>query len=561
MKQLILLFAALFTMLSTSLSAQSTIAEAYDILQLKCASCHSNGSPQAGLDLEGAGTTVSARIQDVYSNIVNVSPSNTFANDQGYKYISPGRPDLSYLFRKINQDFEPTIHFAEGEDNEGGSMPPMTQDQLTEVEKEMIRQWILYGAPANGTVVDPQLIEDYYAGNDLESFPDGPPPAPTAEEGFQIKMGPYFLRPAGQNGDELEYFQKYGLGALLPEDKEVNRVDIKIGPSSHHFIIYDFDSPSFANNVAPGLRTSPYHNGIGLVAAVQESTDLKLPEGTAFSWEENLWLELNSHYINYSSTQVLKAEAYANIYTQPTGTAAQEMRTELIVKDNIFIDNNGNEDTETQIVNFNGGELFVWGLMGHTHQWGTGYKVYTRENGQQGELIYDAGCAGGIPGCASPFFDYQHIPIRYINPFLPVTFNFNNGIMHEAKYVNNGPEPVGFGLTSDDEMMVLVMMYVTDTVGVVFDQTTSLDEIVDPLDEVQVFPNPVTTELNIQLPADIGSVEVTLIDMLGRTIHQVKDWNSSSLSIQRGDWASGMYMYKIEDANGNVRTGKVMLNN
>lgn len=559
MKQRLPFFVGLFTMLSFGLSGQSTLVEAYNILQLKCASCHSNANPQAGLDLEGSGATTTAKAQAVYNNIVNVTPVNSFAAEKGYKYIYPGRPDMSALFRKINQTFEPTIYFEGGDSAEGGSMPPANVDQLTEVEKEMIRQWILFGAPSGGTVVDPQLIEDYYTGGGLESFPDGPPEAPSAEEGFQIKMGPFFLRPAGQGEDELEYFQKYELGNQLAEDLEVNRVDIKIGPSSHHFIIYDFDSPSYANNVNPGFRTEPYHNGIGLVAAVQESTDLKLPEGTAFRWEDDLVLELNSHYINYSSTQVLKAEAYANIYTQDNGTAAQEMKTELIVKDNIYIDNNGNEDTETQVVNYNAGEIFVWGLMGHTHQWGTGYKVYTRENGQQGELIYDAACFGGTPGCASPFFDYQHIPIRYINPFLPITFNFNNGIMHEATYVNNGPSPVTFGLTSDDEMMVLVMMYVTDTSGVVFDQTTSVEDIFDPLAEVKVFPNPVSSTLNMQLPIDIGAVNVSVIDMLGRSIYQVKDWQSSTLSIQRGDWSSGMYLYRVEDEKGNVKTGKIMV--
>jgi hypothetical protein len=559
MKQRLLLLLSILTILSLNAFAQSTLVEAYNVLQAKCVSCHSNADPQSGLDLEGSGPSATVRAQMVRNNLVNISPANTFADGKNYKYIYPGRPDLSYLFRKINQTFEPTIHFDEGEDTEGGTMPPATEEQLTEVEKEMIRQWILYGAPTGGTVVDPQLIEDYYADSGLESFPDGPPPAPTEGEGFQVKMGPYFLSPAGQGDDELEYFQKYELGNILTEDLEVNRVDIKIGPSSHHFIIYDFDNPSYANNVSPGFRLEPYHNGIGLVAAVQESTDLKLPEGTAFSWEDDLVLELNSHYINYSSTQVLKAEAYANIYVQSSGTAAQEMQTELIVKDNIYINNNGNMDTETQIVNYNLGEVFVWGLMGHTHQWGTGYKVYTRENGQQGELIYDAACVGGNPGCVSPFFDYQHIPLRYMNPFLPITFNFNNGIMHEATYVNNGPGPVQFGLTSDDEMMVLVMMYVNDTTGVVFDQTTSIEDLVDPLDAIKVFPNPVTSEFNMQLPADIGAVNVSIIDMLGRPIYQINDWQSTTLSIPRQDWASGMYLYRVEDRSGNVNTGKVLI--
>ncbi|MCB0683650.1 MAG: hypothetical protein KDC32_22530, partial [Saprospiraceae bacterium] len=63
-------------------------------------------------------------------------------------------------------------------------------------------------------------------------------------------------------------------------------------------------------------------------------------------------------------------------------------------------------------VNSNSGEVFLWGLMGHTHKYGKGYKVYRRTGGQQGELLYDASCPQGIPGCVSPYFDYQHIPMR-----------------------------------------------------------------------------------------------------------------------------------------------------
>jgi hypothetical protein len=96
--------------------------------------------------------------------------------------------------------------------------------------------------------------------------------------------------------------------------------------------------------------------------------------------------------------------------------------------------------------------------MGHTHKYGQGYKVWKRlPNGQKGELIYDASCPMAIPGCPTPWYDYQHIPIRYWLPLLPI--KWSNGIIHEAKWVNDGPSPVNFGPTSDDEMMVLIAFY------------------------------------------------------------------------------------------------------
>jgi type IX secretion system substrate protein len=549
----------IFVFTTSLLHAQSTLVEVYNILQQKCATCHSNADPQNGLDLEGTGATVTDRALDVFGNISNISPANSFANSKGYKYIYPGRPDLSFLFRKLNLGLEETIDFEEGTNLEEGTMPPYGQDQLTDIEKEMVRQWILYGAPNSGTVVDPQVISDYYTVNGLESFPDGAPEPPAEGEGFQVKMGPYFLKPAGQPGDELEYFLKYDLNQTLSEDTEVNRVDIKIGPTSHHLIIYDFNSPAYANQVPSGLRLNPDHSGISLVAAVQEATDLKLPEGTAFSWEDNIVLDLNSHYINYSSTGTLKAEAYVNIYTQDAGTAAQEMKTALLVNDDIYIPNNGNTDTEIDIVNANLGQTYVWGIMGHTHQWGTGYKVYKRENGTQGELIYDASCPGGIPGCVSPYFDYQHIPFRYIEPFMPLTFNFNNGIIHEATYINEGPGPVWFGPTSDDEMMVLVMMYTSDTTGVVFENPTAVEDLINPLEAVNVYPNPMNTHTTFLLPEGIGNVDFSLFNLLGQPIRYIENIDDQLIFLERGDLNAGMYLYRIEDENGRFVSGKIMV--
>ena len=539
--------------LSCGLFSQSTNVRVFEIFQEKCISCHDHNAPQSGLDLEGSGITVEAQAANVRNNILNVTPENSYAAGKGYKYIYPGRPDLSYLFRKISNGLEQTIHL---ETEEGEAQPPAAEPQLTDEEKELIRQWILYGAPATGQVIDEQVIYDYYNVNGLASFPNGAPDPPAEGEGFQIKMGPYYLKPQGQQGDELEYFQKYELD--LPADVDVTRLDIKISNSSHHFILYDFDNPSYAANLPPGLRLNPYHNGIGLIAAVQEGTDLKLPQGTAFIWDNDLVLDLNSHYINYSATNTYQAEVYVNIYTQASGTAAQEMKTELIVNDDIYINNDGDEDIEVQVVNPNFGEAFVWGIMGHTHQWGTGYKVFKRENGAQGELIYDASCALGVPGCVSPYFDYQHIPMRYFEPFLPITFNFSNGIIHEATYENNGPSPVWFGPTSDDEMMVMVLMYTEDTTGVVFENPNAVDEVYNPLNEVTVFPSPAQEEVTFAIPLEVGKVSVRLFDVLGRTLKYEENTAGNSIKILRDDLGNGIYLYRVEDDRGNFKTGKIL---
>ncbi|MEM9260140.1 MAG: hypothetical protein AAGA62_10875, partial [Bacteroidota bacterium] len=432
------------------LAAQtSTSMEVYQIFQAKCASCHSGNEPAAGLDLQGIGASEQARMMNVFSNIYERTPSNGTAAAKGDAYIYPGRPDKSFIFRKANNGLEATVDLDPAE--EGQIMPPYGSPPLTLAETEMIRQWIQFGAPTSGTVVDRDVIEDYYENGGLQAFPDGPPPAPAEDEGFQVKMGPFYLAP----GEELEFFQKYELE--LPEDLEVNRLDMEFGTYSHHFIVYDFNGNG-ADFIPHGLRLDPDHSNIGMVAAIQEPTDLRLPEGTAFRWDDDLVLDLNSHYINYSATMPYQAEVYMNVYTQSTGTAAQEMYTDLLVNLDIYIPNDENEVTESQVINPNYGEIYLWGMMGHTHQYGTSYKAWQRTNFTNEELIYDASCPNGIPGCTSPYFDYHHIPIRYFEPLQPLTMNFANGLRHEASWINDGPTPVWFGPTSQDEMMVMVIM-------------------------------------------------------------------------------------------------------
>ncbi len=545
MKIFTTLMSLLFLTSTLSAQAPSTTLRVYRIFQEKCVQCHDHDSPEAGLDLQGDGTTETARALQVRSHLFNVTPANQASAAKGHKYIYPGRLGRSLLFRKANQGLEPTIGLDAGENQ---PMPPYGQPQLTDVEKELIRQWILFGAPLSGTVADEELLDEYYSGNAQQAFPEGPPTAPAAGEGFQVKMGPFYLEPGG----EAEYFQKYELD--LPADVEVNRVDVQIGAYSHHFILYDFN-PGGANSIPHGLRLNSNHSDIGLVAAVQESTDLKLPQGTAFRWDNQLVLDLNSHYINYSSTNVYQAETYINIYTQPAGAAAQEMKTDLIANTNIPIPNNGSPVTHTQHLTYNLGEVFVWGLMGHTHQYGTGYKIYRRlPGGQRGELIYDAACARGIPGCVAPFFDYQHIPMRYFLPLEPITFNSQNGLIHEASWVNDGPQPVGWGPTSEDEMMVMIVMYTEDTAGVV----TDIRKVESPANDVQAYPNPAQEDIRFSLPASAGDIRLRLLDATGKVVRQERGLRAPDFALHREGLPAGLYFYQMEGADEKVRIGRLV---
>ena len=532
---------------TSGLFAQSTNIEVYNIMQTKCAGCHSNANPQSGLDLEGEGATVEERALDVYAKIANITPTNDFAAGKGYKQIYKGRPDRSFIFRKISDGFENMIA-AHGD--EAGVMPPATEPQLTDYEKEVFRQWILYGAPATGNVVDLSLLEDYYTNGGEEAFPTKPD-APDPSEGFQVKMGPFFIPPASEN----EFYLKYEVD--LGVAKEVNRVHTIISPYSHHFITYKFPDPEDADGVNDGFRS---FNGFAqnpIITSVAETSDIALPDKTAFSWDAQEVLDLNSHYINYSPNKVFKAEGYLNIYTQEDGTALKEMYTVLVPNLSIFIPNNGNVITETAAVSAFGNP-YVWQIGGHTHQLGTGYKIWKQTaSGDYGELFYDASCPGGVPGCVSPYYDYAHIPNRVWPEFFGI--NLGLGVIHEATYVNDTDSPVSWGPLSTDEMMLFAMMYVNDTTGLNINTPTSIEdlELKTAMSDITVFPNPVQDILQVILPNTSETIHFKLFDLLGREVKSVNALPKNDTSIDLSGVENGMYLYEFTNESGERKTGKL----
>lgn len=79
-----------------------------------------------------------------------------------------------------------------------------------------------------------------------------------------------------------------------------------------------------------------------------------------------------------------------------------------------------------------------------------------------------------------------------------------------------------------------------------------LTKVIDPIDgqQVKVFPNPATTELNIDLGELTGS-EVMLYDMLGRQVRS-ETMNGQQHQLMTGDLADGIYLLSVETNKGTV---------
>ncbi|MDQ3071751.1 MAG: T9SS type A sorting domain-containing protein [Bacteroidota bacterium] len=532
-----------FLALSTSVMAQqSTFGKVYSIFQSSCSFsyCHSSSSQAGGMDLEGTGATGADKMNSVYAEIINAAPGNSYAAGMGYKRIMPGDPYRSFIFRKAHGGIAPgdiQLHTDEGEPMPQGGIP------LEKEQAEIIRQWILQGAPKTGVVHDSTLIWKYHNGEGLRAV-NTIPVAPAAGEGFQIHLGPFLLGPS----QEKEFFAKFD--PQLPADLEVRAVEPFFGKGySHHFILYKFNEGESANYLY-GLREENSHAHTRLVTAHQDTIPVNLPYGTAFAWEKSTMLDLNSHYINYSSTKVLGCDVYVNIYTQPKGTARQLMNTALFPNITIYIPNDGATHTFTQPLYDQSitQPVYVWQFYAHTHKYGTDYDVYLRNSdGTMGDHVYEGSCKNGIPGCASPNYDYQHPPARYFEPFMPL--HYNHGIIHRASYRNTGTKPVAWGNTSDDEMMVMIMMYTQDTLGL------GLKNLPEP-GHVVLYPNPAGNTVRLRMD-NSSPVAIVFYDALGKMVLRYENVDDGDV-IDLSGLPKGLYIYHAEGEAGAMR-GKLLV--
>lgn len=498
-----LLFLGLSLMVIYYSAGQATYQEIVTILQTKCSGsgCHNGVTP--GI------FSVAGSAADIYGRIVNVTPVNPAAAAKGYKLIDPGYPERSFLLRKIAGTFDPGLTLQQPQE---GNLMPTAGTPLTSVEKELIRQWIQFGAPQTGTVVNKQILIDFY--NNGKGLPRIPtPPAPLPSEGFQIHQGPIFLAP----GEEREYQWRFDTKLLHPV--EATRFVGYMSPQSHHLILYKYN-PGVGNSEPQGFTLvdniiDQFNIQINarILGVWQYNTEHQLPAGTAYFWESGAILNANFHVKNYSADSILAAEAYINVYTQPAGSGSVQMYSDLIVYGGmnpyqLNIPNTGNPITLTMTQTQPNQHINIWILQAHTHKLGVDYDIFLRNpDGTKGDQIYE-GFFNADYTFNQGFYDYAHPPVRKFEPLL--TVNMTHGLIHEATYVNNGPTPVGFGLTTDDEMFITYIHYTLA-------QPTSYEHLSAIYSrDIRLFPNPSDGNFTVAytLPVD-DKITIEILNMRG----------------------------------------------
>lgn len=515
MKKIFILVSAAFT--ANTASAQSTAQQVYDLFQTNCAtSCHNGTGPGVSPVLSTSGDLNAFR-----SALVNIDPINPAAQAKGYKLVDPGHPHTSYVLQKLAHSGWDS---AFGLDAPEGNPMPDGQPSLAAKDIELVRQWILFGAPTSGQVVNPQTLDNFYNVNGMARMT--PPAPPAAGTGFQVHMGPFFINPS----EEKEYYLKHHLNNI--EQEKIVRMDVTINDESHHYLLFQFE-PGAQDQLADGLRpvnvSNVFPDQTKYMVGWVDSDSTKLPEGTAYYLEPSTYLDLNYHILNYAfnGDSVLAAEAYVNFYTENTDDKIQ-MFSDLLIypPTQLLIFNSGQTQTFTDPVFESGVQdsMYVWFLSSHTHKYGLDYDIYKRNpDGTKGDQLYE-GFYNTTYAFNQGYYDWQHPANLYLDEVYGdlVPIKRSQGLVQEAKFRINDPNEgpfVGFGLTTDDEMMLAFIQYTLQRPG-----TTGINGPTAQMEPMlQVYPNPAHDAVSVILPeTHYGRCVVEVIDATGRVCHRVE---------------------------------------
>ncbi|GAB3808281.1 hypothetical protein GCM10028819_46990 [Spirosoma humi] len=372
-----------------------------------------------------------------YQNLVGVDPKNSDAKADGLKRVKAFASLESLLYHKLT----PTASHHSGK--QYGNPMPLGGVLLSDGQIEYVRRWIDAGAPKTGTIADATLLDD----KTVTPAAYEPLPAPATGTGFQMAVPAFDIQP----NFERELFTRRIVGNT--QDVYVNRYETKMRSGSHHFVAYDFRSKTFLPNLNDIRDLRNADNSLNLSTALTMSNhvylagsqapyqDYVFPEGAALLIPAGASLDLNSHFVNKTTT-VMRGEAQINLYTVDKSKVKQVVQTLDLSNTNLTIPANGRV-TLTKSFAFNKARK-VLTLTSHMHKLGEKFVIKLLGGPRNGEIVYTS-------------TDWAHPDI--ITFKTPIELQKGEGLISEITYNNTTGKAVSFGLTSEDEMGIIFGYY------------------------------------------------------------------------------------------------------
>ena len=409
----------------------------YDkVLKVSCASssCHSTVAHKGGLAL--------GSVDESYQNLVGVMSANETVLAEGVLRVAAGEPEASFLLTKVVQPGP----------GEGNKMPPNSSVGISASAIAAIREWILAGAPRDGTIRGvPDLT------NEPEPTFGGVPQPAVPTNGVQVHVPPFAI--AARSEREVFYYVAGALTAL-PEDPIVSQIDTHMLEDSHHFILYEWTGggtpPAGFRNSANVADLISGHRF--LLGAQQSYFSLKFPPGVGIRMSRNIKFDLNSHYVNLSGSQTLMGEVYTNIFFAEPGTVTTIAKPIFDINPFINVPPNATRTTKAVFPMDASGrvpagkEYHVYALSSHMHRHGVRFKVFLVQNLQDvnpPQVVYDN-------------LDWDDPIFKPFDP--PMVLTAGQGLRFEVTHTYDDPPTdnspaLTFGGTSEDEMAILLGYY------------------------------------------------------------------------------------------------------
>jgi hypothetical protein len=371
-----------------------------------------------------------------YENLVNVAAKNANATTDGLIRVKPNDVAKSLLYNKVD------CAAGYGVTSYGAKMP-LGSGYLSIGEIEFIKQWIIKGAPKTGSVVDETILKN----ESVCLLPFVPLPAPTAAEGFQLKIDPFTVSP----NSERELFVRRNTPNTTPV--YVNKYVMRGRQNSHHFVIYDFQNmtnlptvntvrdlynPDGSFNSSTFLQMQ---NHIFLGGGTDVNATYTFPAGVALKLPANAPVDLNAHYFNTQTTS-LTGENFINFYTVPQASVIKEAKTINFPNYNFSIPA-GTRKTITTNFTFPTASTVIM-LTSHFHKIGERFLIKINGGPRNGETVYEN-------------TDWEH-PLT-LNLTTPIILNAGEGLTSVVTYNNTTNHVINFGLTSEDEMNIIFGYY------------------------------------------------------------------------------------------------------
>jgi hypothetical protein len=305
------------------------------------------------------------------------------------------------------------------------------------------------GRVALGLVVAVGFACDTLEGEEDEGIGLMPPP----EDGFQINFGPFNVPPRdGTCRNDGTFFFEGNCGEVqlcrtlkLGNDEPVaiNRLDVKMPPGSHHFIIFRSEH-DFPDSVFPCWGTVNFDLW-EFVLDVNKSGgyDWQLAEGQGFILEPHQQLMVQSHFVNGQTVDApLGGMVTTNLHRTPVESVDKPLHGKFIVNNSILIPPMSTAEF-TRRCTFDQ-TVAVVAMTGHQHARGLDFWVSHKSRVTEAlpEVDMRSGPMYHSDNWDSPEFSIFETPIDVYR---------DQGLRFGCSYYNETTEEMGFGGHADQQ--------------------------------------------------------------------------------------------------------------